>query len=119
MPNQQTTKPQPEILLEQDYLIQIYDEQKQLIPVSGFYIHNFTISFDKKNITLSAYLTGLTDPISIKELQQSQTLNILYRHKTPPVQMVQHFEVLDVVGSTQGNTNSKTPLSYVVQFMLK
>ena len=122
MSNQPLTKPSPEILLEQDYRIVMYDEQRQLIPISVSYIRNFTISFDKKTITLSVYLTDLTDPISIKELQQAKTLEITYQHKTPPVRMepaVQSFEVLDIVGSTQGNVNSETPLSYVVQFMLK
>jgi hypothetical protein len=118
-------KPQPskinnsEILLERDYTIQIYDGQKQLIPVGVSFIHNFTISFDIKNITLSIYLTEVTDPISIKELQQAKTIYITYHSKTLQEPIIQQFEVIDIVGSTQGNISSEKPLSYVVQFILK
>jgi len=83
------------------------------------FIHNFTISFDIKNITLSIYLTEVTDPISIKELQQAKTIYITYHSKTLQEPIIQQFEVIDIVGSTQGNISSEKPLSYVVQFILK
>jgi hypothetical protein len=119
MPNQPATNPSPEILLERDYLIQIFDEQKQLIPISVSFIRNFTISFDKNNITLSVYLSNLTDPINIKELQQAKTIEITYFSRIIQEPTIQHFEVLDIIGSTQSSINSEKLLGYALQFTLK
>lgn len=113
----------PDILQEKDYRIVLYDDKNQRQPVSSQFIRNFTASFDKKGLTLSVYLTDLTEPIDIRALQEASTLEVQYCRniagKAALEPICHKFEILDIVGSTQGNSNSEKPLSYAIQFLLK
>lgn len=108
-----------QILSEKDFVFAFFKEAGTRAPmnIDASCIHNYTMSFDKKGITLSLYFTDLKQPLNIQEIQQAKSLSIHYSKFDSSGG--NGYEIMDVVGSTQGNENSDKPLSYTIQFSLK